>query len=67
MEKNRAIYPCICKLYVYYTISKNSKFQKFHKISKLITKNIYYYIIKGLLHEYSCNNRILLLEMHQKQ
>ena len=47
-------------------------FQQFHKISKLITKNIYYYIIKGLLqasaiwyiarhniHQYSCNNPII--------
>ena len=49
-------------------------FLKISKFSKLITKNIYYYIIKGLLHEYwwilslaiyhialasSCNNPIL--------
>jgi len=33
--------------YMYIALSQN-----FHKISKLITKNIYYYIIKGLLHEY---------------
>ena len=53
---------------------KFQNFQFFFKISKLITKNIYYYIIKGLLHEYwwilsltiyhialasSCNNPIL--------
>ena len=28
MEKNRTIYPCICTLYVYCTISKISKFFK---------------------------------------
>jgi hypothetical protein len=41
MEKNRAIYPCICTLYVYCTISKIKKFQNVHKISKLITRNSY--------------------------
>jgi len=36
-----------------FQISKISKKnQNFHKITKLVTKNIYYYIIKGLLHEY---------------
>jgi hypothetical protein len=34
MEKNCAIYPCICMLYVYYTISKISKIFKISKFSK---------------------------------
>ena len=55
MEKNRAIYPCICTLSQKFQkkklILKFSKILCFQKFQN-ITKNIYDYITKGLLHEY---------------
>ena len=57
---------CILHYFKNFKISKTfknfqkkiQKFSKFHEISKLITKNNYYYIIKGLYYLLMLNNTV---------